>query len=365
MEVGTSATVDVSDLPVGSDSITAAYSGDVVFGASTSPVLTQVVNPEPTNITITPSSADPEPGQPVTYTATVEATGTGTPTGTVSFTDDGSPVTSCQSLSLPAAAPLQVTCTEGYGSSATHSIVATYSGDTDDAGSTTSLIESLGQIPTQTTVTSSSPTSTYGQSVTVTATVTPTRSATVSPGGTVTFYDYESTPIATVGVSTVAGVTTATLDTSDLVAGPHSITAAYGGDPTFSSSSSGAPVGLSVAEAATTVTVASPTDASVVGQAVGFTVTISSSASGETGTVQFDDNGSMIGSAPVSGGQATFQTWSLALGTHPITAVYEGDDDFVGSSSTNTVNLRGEIKQGNPCYIPLEERAAARKGGQP
>ena len=133
------------DLPVGSDSITAAYSGDVVFGASTSPVLTQVVNQEPTNITITPSSADPEPGQPVTYTATVEATGTGTPTGTVSFTDDGSPVTSCQSLSLPAAAPLQVTCTEGYGSSAAHSIVATYSGDTDDAGSTTSLIESLAR----------------------------------------------------------------------------------------------------------------------------------------------------------------------------------------------------------------------------
>ncbi len=334
----TSATVDVSDLPVGSDSITAAYSGDVVFDASTSSVLTQVVNAAPTNITITASSADPEPGQPVTYTATVEATGTGTPTGTVSFTDDGSPVTSCQSLSLPAAAPLQVTCTEGYGSSATHSIVATYSGDTDDAGSATSLVESLGQIPTQTTVTSSSPTSTYGQSVTVTATVTPTQGATVSPSGTVTFYDYESTPIATVGVSTVAGVPTATLDTSDLMAGPHSITAAYGGDPTFSSSSSSAPVGLSVAEATTTVTLASLTDTSVVGQAVVFTVTISSSASGETGTVQFDDNGSMIGSGTVSGGQATFQTSSLTLGTHPITAVYEGDDDFVGSSSTNTVN---------------------------
>ena len=52
-------------------SITATYGGDVVFAASTSPALTQVVNPDPTNLTITPSSASPEPGQPVTDTATV------------------------------------------------------------------------------------------------------------------------------------------------------------------------------------------------------------------------------------------------------------------------------------------------------
>jgi hypothetical protein len=331
------ATLDSASLPVGSESIAATYSGDVFFNASTSSVVTQVVNPDPTNITITPSSADPEPGQAVSYTATVGGTGTVTPTGTVSFTDDGDPVPGCQSLSLPTSAPLQATCTESYRSTTTHSIVAVYSGDDDDAGSTATLVETLGQVPTQTTVATSSPTSTYGQSVTMTATVTPTQSGSVSPSGTVTFYDYETTPIATVGVSTVAGVTTATLDTSNLMSGPHSISATYSGDPTFSSSSSAAPVGLTVAEATTTVTVASSTQTSVVGQALLFTVTISSSASGETGTVQFDDNGSTIGSGSVSGGQATLQTGSLSLGAHPITAVYEGDDDFVGSSSVNTV----------------------------
>ncbi len=334
----TTAAFVASNLLVGPESITATYSGDVVFDASTSPVLTQVVNPDPTNITITPSSANPEPGQAVTYTATVDGVGTGTPTGTVSFTDDGAPVTGCQSLSLPAGAPLQATCTESYGSTTTRSIGAAYSGDENNAGSNASLLETLGQIPTQTTVGSSSLTSTYGESVTLTATVTPTRSASVSPTGIVTFYDYETTPIATVGVSTVAGVTTATLHTSNLMAGLHSISAMYSGDPTFTSSSSAIPVRVSVAETPTTVTLTSSTDSSVFGQGVIFTVTISSSASGETGTVQFDDNGSMIGSGTVSGGQATFQTSSLALGTHPITAVYEGDDDFVGSSSTNNVN---------------------------
>ncbi len=334
------AALDLSSLPVGSDSVTATYGGDVLFGASTSPVLTQVVDPNPTNVTISASSASPEPGQPVTDTATVSlpAPGTGTPTGTVSFTDDGSPVTGCQSLGLPAVTPLQVSCTEIYGSSAMHSIVASYSGDADDAPSNASLLQAVGQIPTQTTVTSSSPTSTYGQSVTLTATVTPTPSASDTPSGTVTFYDYETTPIATVGVSPAAGTATASIDISSLTGGLHSITATYNGDTNLSASSSGAPVDLDVAEAATTVTVASSADPTLVGQAVVFTATISSSVPGETGSVQFVDNGFMIGSGSVSGGQATFQTGSLTLGAHPITAVYEGDDDFVGTSSTNTIN---------------------------
>ena len=139
------------------------------------------------------------------------------------------------------------------------------------------------------------------------------------------------------GVSTVDGTATASLDVSSLMGGLHSITATYNGDRPSAPARPSAPVNLNVAEAPTIVTVASSADSTVVGQAVVFTVTISSSAPGETGTVQFVDNGFMIGSGTVSGGQATFQTESLTLGAHPITAVYEGDDDFVGSSSTNTV----------------------------
>ena len=335
----TVAALDLSSLPVGSDSVTATYDGDVVFATSTSPVLTLVVDPDTTNVTITPSSPSPEPGQPVIDTATVSVVtpGTGTPAGTVSFTDDGSPVTGCQSLSLPSVAPLQVSCTQTYASSATHSIVASYSGDENDAGSTASLLQSVGQVPTQTNVASSSPTSTYGQSVTLTATVTPMVTASGIPTGTVTFYDFQTNPIATVGVSAVAGTAIASADVSSLMAGFHPITATYNGDATFGSSTSSAPVTLNVAETQTIVRVASSADSTIVGQPVVFTVTISSWAAGETGTVQFVDNGSLIGSGAVSGGQASFETGSLTQGTHPITAVYEGDDNFVGSSSANTV----------------------------
>ena len=215
--------------------------------------------------------------------------------------------------------------------------MADYSGDEDDAGSSATFLQAVGQMPTQTTVTSSSAAPTYGQNVTLTATVTPTPDAAASPTGTVTFYDYETTAIATVGVSTAAGATTATLDTSGLMGGPHAITASYNGDPSFGPSSPSAPVMLDVAEAPTTVTLATSSDASVVGQPVVFTVTIGSAAAGETGTVQFADDGVTIGSGAVSGGQATFETDALTLGAHPMTAVYEGDDDFVGNSSTNTV----------------------------
>lgn len=334
----TSATLGVSSLPVGADSITATYSGDVLFAGSTSPVMTQAVNPDPTSLTITPSVASPVAGQPVTDTATVTPSprSAGTPTGSVSFTDDDNPVDGCQSLPLPAVAPLRVQCTESFGSGATHAIVATYSGDPDDAGSTASLQQTVGQTPTQTSVTTSTPGITYGQTALIVATVTPAGGAAVSPGGTVTFSDW-SAPLATVNVSTAGGVASASLDTSDLVEGPHQLTATYSGDPTFATSTTTGPVTVDVAEAATTVTVASASAQSVVGQTVVFTASIASSVPGATGTIQFDDNGTLIGSGAVSGGQATFQTSSLALGAHPITAIYEGDDNFVGGSSSNTV----------------------------
>jgi hypothetical protein len=334
----TSTAVDVSTLPVGSAPITATYGGDVLFGASTSPVLTQVVHPDPTTLTLTPSVASPETGQPVTDTATVARTdpSPGTPTGTVTFTDDGSPIPGCHTLPLADVAPLQATCTETFGSGATHAIVANYSGDVDDAGSAASLLQTVGQIPTATTVTSSTPSTVYGQAAVVTATIAPASNAALSPTGSVTFSD-GSMPLATVEVSTAGGVASASLDTSGLVEGPHFITAIYSGDPTFAASTSAAPVTLTVAPAPTTVTLGSSSVHAVVGQTVVFTASIASPAAGASGTVQFADNGDMIGSGTVSGGHATFETSALALGDHPITAVYEGDDNFIGVSSTNAI----------------------------
>src|SRR5205823_262024 len=86
---GGSATFSTATLSVGGHSITAEYSNDGNFNASTSALLTQTVNKADTTTTLS-SSANPSVyGQSVTFTATVTATapGAGTPTGTATFKD--------------------------------------------------------------------------------------------------------------------------------------------------------------------------------------------------------------------------------------------------------------------------------------
>ena len=57
--------------------------------------------------------------------------------------------------------------------------------------------------------------------------------------------------------------------------------------------------------------------------------------SGETGTVTFSYNGTVIGTADVSNGQATLTTASLPIGTGSVTATYGGDATFAGSATTS------------------------------
>ncbi|MDV9203065.1 Ig-like domain-containing protein, partial [Streptomyces sp. Wh19] len=63
-----------------------------------------------------------------------------------------------------------------------------------------------------------------------------------------------------------------------------------------------------------------------------------------TGTVDFFDGATLLGTGTLSGGVATFTTSTLAIGTHPLTAVYNGDANFAGSTSpvdTQTVSQAG------------------------
>jgi hypothetical protein len=88
------------------------------------------------------------------------------------------------------------------------------------------------QATTTTAVTSSLNPSTFGMSVTFTATVSPQYSGV--PTDTVTFKD----GAATIGTGTLNGSGVATFTTSALTVGGHSITAVYGGDGNFTTSTS-------------------------------------------------------------------------------------------------------------------------------
>ena len=87
---------------------------------------------------------------------------------------------------------------------------------------------------------------------------------------------------------------------------------------------------------ATQTTLESSSNPSQFGQAVTFTATvISLGFSGTpTGSVSFFDGGTSIGNSNLnSNGVATLMTSALAVGTHTITATYNGDSNFAPSTS--------------------------------
>jgi uncharacterized repeat protein (TIGR03803 family) len=132
-----SATFTTSTLPVGTNSITAAYGGDSKFGYSTSNAVKQVVNKAATTTTLTSSLNPSNFGQSVTFTASVAPQFSGTVTGTVTFYDGA---TALKTVALSGGVAKFTTSTLTSGS---HTITATYGGSTSFIGSSASLTQTV------------------------------------------------------------------------------------------------------------------------------------------------------------------------------------------------------------------------------
>src|SRR5262249_51459977 len=133
-----------------------------------------------------------------------------------------------------------------------------------------------------------------------------------------------ATLCASATLSVVGGNDQATCPTSSLMAAssPYSITATYNGDSNFVARAASPALSQTVNKANTTTAVSSSANASVFGQSITFTATVSTAPPGSgtpTGTVQFSIDGSPFGS-PVTlngSGQATSgATSTLTVGTH-------------------------------------------------
>ena len=353
------ATFSTSALSVGPHAVTASYGGNATFQSSTSSALSQTVNQAATTTHLN-SSANPSViNQPVTYAAkvSVKAPAAGSPTGTVAFSDNGSAISGCGSVSLDGSGT--ATCTVTYATTGSHPITATYSGDTNFLTSNDSLTQQVNA-PTTTQVTSSANPSVFGQAVTFTATVSgPQGSGT--PTGTVQF-SIDGTKVG--GPVTLDGTGKATYSTSSLaVTGGtnHTVTAAYSSDTTSFLKSSGS-LTQEVDKAATGTTLSSSLNPSVSGQAVTFTATVSVTKPGAgsiTGTVTFRDGTTTLGTGTVSTtagvSTATLTTSSLTAGGHTITAVYGGSSTLASSTSAGltqnvNTNLSSYPKLANGAY---------------
>ena len=113
-----------------------------------------------------------------------------------------------------------------------------------------------------------------------------------------------------------------------------------------------------VTQLLSSTTVTTSGSPSAPGQAVTFTATVSPAAAAASGTVQFMDGATALGS-PVAlvGGIATFSTSALTLGVHPISAVYSGNALAFASSGT--------LPGGQVVRIPVSLITGADAGGAP
>ncbi|MFJ9743291.1 Ig-like domain repeat protein [Streptomyces sp. NPDC101166] len=315
---------------------TATYSGDVDFVFSTGTDLHTVDRA----LTTTTVSASPDPsvvGQPVTFTATVApvAPGAGTPTGTVTFFlgDGSTPVTATLTNGTATVTRAYTDRREGP-----DTVTATYSGDSDFAGSSGSTLHSLNRTSTTTTVSSSPDPSVVGQPVTFTATVAPVAPGAGTPTGTVSFDFGDGTNPVT--VTLVDGGAAITRPYTARTASPYTVTATYGGNISFAGSS-GTDT-HTVNRASTTTAVSSSPDPSVVGQPVTFTATVAPVAPGTgtpSGTVSFDfGDGTSPVTATLTNGVATVtRAYSVRTGSpYTVTATYGATVNFAGSSGTDT-----------------------------
>jgi hypothetical protein len=281
-----------------------------------------------TQLTLQPVASTP--GQSVALTATV-ATCTGfPPTGTVTFTDGQTPINTATLNGNATATFSTSSLTKGN-----HTLTAAYNGDSNYTTSSGSATETVGLIGTTTLLSASTNTVTYGQAVTLTATValsTPTGNVIASTAtGTVTFND-GAVQLGQAAVSAGKAI----LISSTLTGGSHSLTATYSGDSSYSGSVSTPALVETVSKAASTTALQASSTSPTQGQTITLTATVT--PSGATGTVTFSDGQTSLGQSTLSGGQATFPTSTLAVGSHSLTASYGGDGNYL-SSSSSTVSV--------------------------
>jgi large repetitive protein len=323
-------------LTVGTHPITATYAGDNFNTAAASVAINQVVSLTVTADTVTAAPNPGVQGTAETLTDTVTITqGAGTATGVVTFTS-GTTVLGTANLTAAGTATISPVLAPGN-----YSIVATYAGDTDDAGSQSAPVALTVENSSATTVTSTPDPSLFGQSVTFTVQVTSGAGGAI-PSGNVTIFDTFGGVKNMLAAGLVLNATgSATFATTTLAVGAHSISVTYSGDASHAASTStdnGAQPLSQIVEEQTAVTLTSSVNPSLVGQSVTFTATVAALNGGgilPDGTVTFMDGATTLFTGPLAGGVITYTTATLANGLHPITAVYSGDatKEILGETS--------------------------------
>lgn len=311
--VSGSATLTTATLAPGIHSLTATYGGNATQDSSASPTLGVEIDLNSTAIALSTSPATAAYAAPLTVNASVAPA---TATGTVTFLDGSQPLGQV-TLVNGSATLIVSTLTPG-----THTLNATYSGDTNDLASTTSITTQITLAPTTVTLAAIPATSIFGTPISLAASVNR-----LAATGVITFWDGN----ANLGQIPLANGA-ATLTIATLNPGRHIFTATYSGDSLRAPSTSAAVADTITAIPATIALAALPAIVDA-GNPIALSATLSPATA--TGTVVFRDATlGVLGQSTVANGTAALTLANPAVGVYSILATYDGDSDDTAATSS-------------------------------
>jgi hypothetical protein len=298
-----------TNAPVGTDTVTASYSGDSNFAS-------QLTTTTLTITKATPTFTEAAAPTSIVYGSQDTLSDSGLPagaTGTVTFSSGGStlcvatiPKTSCQTAATLGAA--------------TYPVTATYSGDGNYTSATaTGASFTVTKATTSMNESAAPATIPFGTADTVSVTGLPAGAT-----GTVTFTSGGSTLCVAALPSLSCATSTA------LTPATYPVTATYSGNANYS--------GTTASGAAFTVTLSSTSMTESAAPAsvqygTGDTLSVSGLPAGATGTVTFTSGGSTLCVVALPETSCPTST-SLLPATYPVTAVYSGDSNYHATTAT-------------------------------
>lgn len=334
---GSTAVLDLDDLPPGTHQLVATYDGDADYrGAESAPTSHTVIAGTAVAATTTALTSDANPatyGQAVRFRAEVTSTD-GVPSGTVQFSVDGQDVGAPVAVDANGVARSEPVTSAEPGD---HTVIASFVGAPGFSGSGAILTQTVETGSVELDLTSSLPEAGVGDDVRFTVTVSaPGEGLTPTGSVQIVIDGRPSGPALSLEDGTATGPALA-----DLTPGDHTVTAVYSGDVRYGAAT--AELTQRVLRLGTTTALALDRSQTTYGDPVTATATVTAAddhLGAPTGTVTFTVDGQPVATGTLIAGAGGVSTATVTLaspgaGNHTVRAVFAGGPKFEASTSGN------------------------------
>lgn len=328
LDVNGVATCNYTPSTFGTLTITAQYQGSMVYRAANASTTLDVYNGA---VTLDISNTQLVYPGAANATACITSAGNTAATGSVRIFD-GASLLNTQTAQGNGCAYWYIS--PGLSAGA-HSLVAVYSGDTNNSGGPSAPITVIvDPVPVNMSVSCWNPSFAYGADYQ--CTVNASSNAGEAQGNITYSVDGGSAMrVPLNGGSVQFSVVKPTV-------GTHQVVASYSQQTNYAAAGAQTE-SFSVTPASVNIALIPSTYYTTAGMNLTLVSSVNSPSAGPpnaTGVVAFYDGSTLLGSVPVdSSGQASYATVNLAVGSHTITATYAGGTNYASGSSTATITV--------------------------